>query len=138
MNQLLCRFRLSPRGPALALWALAIFVSAAAPAGADERTAQARAAAAYGKVPLGSLGLGEGPRAASLRAVVQEEIPVVVDADALNNLAELAELQRDFHAHAVLTPHPGEYRRLAGALGIDADPVKEEQAHGTPDLERLD
>ncbi|TVQ33105.1 MAG: NAD(P)H-hydrate dehydratase [Phycisphaeraceae bacterium] len=69
------------------------------------------------------LGLGAAPRALTLRAVMQEETPVVVDADALNNLAETPELQRDFHAHAIITPHPGEYRRLARSLEIDEDPV---------------
>lgn len=69
------------------------------------------------------LGVAEGPRAAALRAVVQEQVPAVIDADALNNLASIPELQRDFHAHAVLTPHPGEYARLADALGLGTDAV---------------
>ena len=30
---------------------------------------------------------------------------------------------RDFRAAAILTPHPGEYRRLAASLGISLDPV---------------
>jgi hydroxyethylthiazole kinase-like uncharacterized protein yjeF len=71
------------------------------------------------------MGTGDGARAASLRSVQQEHVPVVVDADAINCLAHVAELHRDFHAAAVLTPHPGEYRRLAAALSIDADPVNE-------------
>ena len=37
---------------------------------------------------------------------------VVVDADGLNCLAAMPELFRDFHAAAVLTPHPGEFARL--------------------------
>jgi NAD(P)H-hydrate epimerase len=69
------------------------------------------------------LGLGDGPRAAALRAVVQADVPVVVDADAINNLADIPELHRDFHAPAVLTPHPGEYRRLAAALNLNTDPA---------------
>lgn len=64
------------------------------------------------------LGTSAGAQAAALRSVWQTACPVVVDADALNCLAQTPELQRDFHAQAVLTPHPGEYRRLAGALGI--------------------
>lgn len=64
------------------------------------------------------LGRGEGPRAASLRAVQQDEVPVVVDADAINNLAEIPELGRDLRAAAVLTPHPGEFRRLTQAMGL--------------------
>jgi NAD(P)H-hydrate epimerase len=50
--------------------------------------------------------------------------PVVVDADGLNNLAQLSRSDRPGQAPPlVLTPHPGEYRRLAEAAGIDADPV---------------
>jgi hydroxyethylthiazole kinase-like uncharacterized protein yjeF len=71
------------------------------------------------------LGRSEGARAAALRVVQQESRPVVVDADAINCLAEVPDLARDFHAAAILTPHPGEYRRLAGSLGITADPTEE-------------
>jgi NAD(P)H-hydrate epimerase len=71
------------------------------------------------------MGPGKGVQVASLRAVQQEDIPVVVDADALNALSEVPELWRDFKAAAVLTPHPGEYRRLAGSLGIKADPGRQ-------------
>ena len=64
-------------------------------------------------------GLGTNPSTAMLvRALVQQTPrPMVVDADALNNLADdLAPL-----AHArgprVLTPHPGEMARLKGLAG---------------------
>ncbi len=66
---------------------------------------------------------GPGTAAAALRAVQQEEIPVVIDADALNALAQVPHLSADFHAAAVLTPHPGEFRTLAASLSIRADPV---------------
>jgi hydroxyethylthiazole kinase-like uncharacterized protein yjeF len=42
------------------------------------------------------------------------EIPVVLDADALNILAEKPELLKRLHRSAVLTPHPGEFARLLG------------------------
>jgi NAD(P)H-hydrate epimerase len=71
------------------------------------------------------MGAGEGVQTAALRAVQQQETPVVVDADALNALAEIPELHQDFRAAAVLTPHPGEFRRLAASLKIAIDPVKE-------------
>lgn len=67
------------------------------------------------------LGSGGGPVAASFRAINQESTPVVVDADAINALAELPELHRDFRAMAILTPHPGEYRRLAKSMGLSDD-----------------
>jgi len=70
-------------------------------------------------------GLGRSPaaRALALQAVLQEDAPVVLDADALNALAAVPELQRDMRASAVLTPHPGEYGRLARALGLEEDPA---------------
>lgn len=68
------------------------------------------------------LGVGDGPRAASLRAIQQDETPVIVDADALNNLADVPELVRDVRAPVVLTPHPGEFRRLAKSLNVTIDP----------------
>jgi NAD(P)H-hydrate epimerase len=67
------------------------------------------------------LGRGEGPIAASFRAINQEQTPVVVDADAINALAELPEMHRDFRAMAILTPHPGEFRRLAKSMGLSDD-----------------
>lgn len=70
-------------------------------------------------------GLGVSPAtdALSLQALVQDERPVVVDADAINCLARHPELQRDVRASAVLTPHPGEFARLAERLGLDPAPT---------------
>lgn len=73
------------------------------------------------------LGRGAGPSAMALRAIQQKLTPVVIDADALNELADTPQLALDFHAPAVLTPHPGEYARIAMALGIDADATKDER-----------
>lgn len=70
-----------------------------------------------------ALGQSPGADAVVLRAIAQDSRPLVLDADGLNALARLPEPQRDFRAPAVLTPHPGEYKRLAAALGIDADPT---------------
>jgi NAD(P)H-hydrate epimerase len=69
------------------------------------------------------LGGGEGASRAALRAAQHDDVPVVLDADAINRLAEIPELHRDFRAAAVLTPHPGEFRRLAESLNLDADPI---------------
>lgn len=84
-------------------------------------------------------GLGEGDveRALSLRAVQQDGVPVVVDADAINNLAVLPDLFRDFHAPAILTPHPGEFRRIGAALRISQDPTDPAQRpHAAAELAR--
>ena len=67
------------------------------------------------------LGRGSGPAALALRAIQQKAMPVVIDADAINELAQTPQLALDFHAPAVVTPHPGEFARLADALGMDAN-----------------
>ncbi len=69
------------------------------------------------------LGQGRGVEALTLRAVMQDSVPVVVDADSLNALAGVPEFWRDFRAAAVLTPHPGEFARIAKSLGITGDAV---------------
>ena len=71
------------------------------------------------------LGSSPGVRALVLRAIQKEATPMVLDADALNAMAEIVDIARDFHAHAILTPHPGEFRRLARSLNISHDPVAE-------------
>jgi ADP-dependent NAD(P)H-hydrate dehydratase len=60
------------------------------------------------------------------RLIAQDLVPLVIDADALNCLAELPDFARDLKAQAVLTPHPGEFARVARTLGITADPINPE------------
>jgi len=69
------------------------------------------------------LGVSSGAQAVSLRVASQTETPVVLDADALNNLAATSSAQLDFHASAILTPHPGEFSRLAASLSVAGDPT---------------
>jgi len=63
-------------------------------------------------------GLGTSDAARDrLLALVAIEKPMVIDADALNLLAAMKQWPADrFKARAVLTPHPGEMRRLATLL----------------------
>lgn len=65
------------------------------------------------------LGVSPGSTALTLRAITQESIPVVLDADSLNALAQTPEFHRDLRAPAILTPHPGEFIRLERALGMN-------------------
>lgn len=69
------------------------------------------------------LGAGEAQQQIVMRLVGADDLPMVIDADALNALAEVPEFDRDMKAPFVLTPHPGEYRRLAERLGLPNDPV---------------
>jgi NAD(P)H-hydrate epimerase len=56
----------------------------------------------------------------AVRTVVAEsEIPLVIDADALNVYAGDAAALADRRARAVLTPHAGEFTRLTGVKGRD-------------------
>jgi NAD(P)H-hydrate epimerase len=65
---------------------------------------------------LAGPGLGRGARTRGLlRALVEEiRVPLVLDADALNELGTRLELLRRARAPVVLTPHPGEAGRLLG------------------------
>lgn len=69
------------------------------------------------------LGTSTAAQQVVVRLISQDQVPLVIDADALNCLASLPDFHRDLHAQAVLTPHPGEYKRLASALGIKHDPI---------------
>jgi hydroxyethylthiazole kinase-like uncharacterized protein yjeF len=51
--------------------------------------------------------------------------PMVVDADALNYLASLKAWPKYFAAKAVLTPHPGEMKRLGKLIGRSSVPEDE-------------
>ncbi len=73
-------------------------------------------------------GLGSGEGVDRLVAGVIElcrkrQLPLVLDADALNALARLAPSE-PFAAPVIVTPHPGEFARLAQRLGLaSCDPI---------------
>lgn len=60
------------------------------------------------------LGQSEAVRAVLVDLLKTADLPVVLDADALNNLAGDLTVLRDRKAPTVLTPHPGEMARLTG------------------------
>ncbi|MER7001785.1 NAD(P)H-hydrate dehydratase [Dactylosporangium sp. NPDC000555] len=85
---------------------------------ANERVADAGRVQAW---VCGS-GLGTDERAyGELRAVLGTPVPVVLDADALTLLADarLADRLRERDAPTVVTPHDGEFQRLAGGAPGD-------------------
>ncbi|MBX7159026.1 MAG: NAD(P)H-hydrate epimerase, partial [Acidimicrobiia bacterium] len=87
-------------------------VAASAMAGVDRRFALDR----FGAVAVGP-GLGHGPGTAAFvaDALAAVPVPLVLDADGLNN-AKPASL-RERRAPTVLTPHEGEFARLGGEVG---------------------
>lgn len=79
-------------------------------------------------------GLGQGAvRGELIELLLAGKRPVVLDADGLNLLAKRIEQHAkplQLTAPLVLTPHPGEYQRLAAALNLEADPIaKDERPH---------
>ncbi len=79
----------------------------------------AREISRYSALIIGP-GLAQAPgTAAAVRGLLAlpelAEIPVVVDADALNALARWRGWEREIKARVVLTPHPGELSRMTGA-----------------------
>jgi len=60
-------------------------------------------------------GMGTGPGQENLlRVVLEQKIPVVIDADGLNNLAKIDDWYSLRKCPLILTPHPGEFARLTG------------------------
>lgn len=90
----------------------------------DEKSASAlRAAAELADTIVVGPGMGQSAAArARLHLLIGIAKTMVVDADALNLLSSEKHWPRRFRARAVLTPHPGEMKRLARLLGVDDVP----------------
>ena len=78
----------------------------------------------YGKFTAVGIGPGIGT-ANETRFMLEElirteDIPVVLDADALNIMVEFDYIKRKLTKGSILTPHPGEFKRLFG----DHPPIK--------------
>ncbi|WP_026919408.1 bifunctional ADP-dependent NAD(P)H-hydrate dehydratase/NAD(P)H-hydrate epimerase [Gordonia shandongensis] len=83
---------------------------------ATERLADAGRVQAWAVGP----GIGTGPEAAeTVAAVLASDVPVLLDADALTVLARTPGLLTGRTAPTLLTPHAGEFARLAGAAPDD-------------------
>jgi len=69
-------------------------------------------------------GIGQAEETRSLvkKSINQSQIPVVIDADGLNNIAGQTQLLKKIKCPAVLTPHPGEMARL-----MDVTPAEVQQ-----------
>ena len=98
-----------------------------------------RTAATLFTAPLNALACGPGMGDASvaadlLRTACQTDLPLLLDADALNLLAADGDLQRRVsqrHAATLLTPHPAEAARL---LGGDVSSVQSDRLRTAREL----
>jgi NAD(P)H-hydrate epimerase len=87
----------------------------------DHFSSFARSLAQFSAVAIGpGIGTSQGSFML-LRRILANHSRVVIDADALNLIAENPILLEQFPEHTILTPHPKEFERLAGvsASGID-------------------
>jgi len=88
-------------------------------------TALLQLAREYDAIVLGpGLTLADGAVATARALVAQADMPLVIDADALNALVDATELIAMRKAPTILTPHPGELGRL---LGIDVRAVQSDR-----------
>ncbi len=69
----------------------------------------------YDAVAIGP-GLGTAPETLTglKKLFSQYQNPIVIDADALNIIASDADILKELPKNSILTPHPGEFSRLAG------------------------
>jgi NAD(P)H-hydrate epimerase len=74
------------------------------------------------------IGPGIGTHAKTIKAFRQlletSNIPLVIDADALNIISENKEMIQLIPKESILTPHPGEFRRLVGDWENDFDKLE--------------
>ncbi len=59
-------------------------------------------------------GVGEGDVTPLIARALEMRVPLVLDADALNQISHKKELLNLLHEHVILTPHPAEMSRLCG------------------------
>jgi hydroxyethylthiazole kinase-like uncharacterized protein yjeF len=76
--------------------------------------------ASFNAIAVGpGLGHGEDSRKALKELLKKANTPLVIDADALNFIASGKELLTLIPENSILTPHPGEFRRLFGEYNDD-------------------
>jgi NAD(P)H-hydrate epimerase len=93
---------------------------------AAESVRQVIAAAGRSDVLAVGPGMGVGGVQKDIvRAVLEQDKPVVLDADGLNNLAGIEGWAAVRRCPLVLTPHPGEFARLTGLSIGDIQPDRE-------------
>ena len=64
-----------------------------------------------------------------IKQLFLSKLPMVLDADGLNLLAEHPHLSSFLHEQVILTPHPGEFKRLQKAFSLQSEGTRQEQAY---------
>ncbi len=75
---------------------------------------------AYSAIGIGpGIGLDKETQLVVRQMVTAVDIPTVIDADAINILSVNKDWYENLHAKVILTPHPGEFKRMAGEWSTD-------------------
>ncbi len=75
------------------------------------------------------VGVAQGPRSVLHRLLQTDGLRLVVDADGLNNLSKIGNWPAELKADLILTPHPGELKRLwPGLFRKQMPPERQKQA----------
>jgi len=69
------------------------------------------------------VGMGRGVKWV-LNALIKQRIPLVIDADGLNNLCGITGWRESLKADLILTPHPGEMKKLWSSMIREQLPVE--------------
>ncbi len=87
--------------------------------------------------PYSAIGVGPGigvksnTKQALLELIIKSNVPIVIDADALNILADNKTWIEKLPENSVLTPHPGEFKRLAGESSNSWENIKKQLEFST-------
>ncbi len=82
--------------------------------GSGEEPGRIRSVETFSAIAIGP-GMGKSKTAIDcLKSVLKLNTPTVIDADALNMISENPELKECLQPDSILTPHPGELKRLLG------------------------
>jgi len=76
------------------------------------------------------VGISQGLRSILERLLEQEHLRLVIDADGLNNLCRMKDWPAKLKANLILTPHPGEMKRLWSSAFREQLPADRQQQAG--------
>ncbi len=73
------------------------------------------------------VGISNGLRTITKTLIEQDDLRLVIDADGLNNLSKIKGWEKKLKANLILTPHPGEMKRLWSGLFREQMPSDRQQ-----------
>ncbi len=76
------------------------------------------------------IGISQGLRSILEVLLVQENLRLVIDADGLNNLCRIKDWPAKLKANLILTPHPGEIKRLWSSVFREQLPSERQEQAG--------